>query len=117
LDRTLILRWDGTTWSRVASPSPGRNAVLNGVSAAPDGTAWAVGDSCMSGCGTASEIDRTLILRWNGTTWSSVASPSPGRIAVLDGVSVAPGGGVWAVGSSDGHTLLLRWNGTAWVAG
>jgi hypothetical protein len=68
-DRTLILRWDGGSWSRAASPSPGRAAGLDGVSAGPGGSAWAAGWSCMSGCGTASEVDRTLILRWDGTGW------------------------------------------------
>jgi len=117
LHRTLILRFDGATWRRVTSPSPGRSAFLTGVAVGPDGTGWAVGYSCTSGCDTVSEVDRTVILRWDGTAWSGVASPSPGRSAILNGVSVAPSGGAWAVGSSDGRTLLLRWNGTAWVAG
>jgi hypothetical protein len=69
VDRTLILRWDGGRWSRAASPSPGRVAVLWGVNAGPGGSAWAAGFSCVSGCGTGSEVDRTLILRWDGTGW------------------------------------------------
>jgi hypothetical protein len=63
------LRWDGTRWSRAMSPSPGRNAALNAVSAGPAGSAWAAGEVCVAGCGTASEIDRTLVLRWDGATW------------------------------------------------
>ena len=43
--KSLILRWNGTAWSVVASPNPhpsGDN-VLNGVSALTSSTAWAVG--------------------------------------------------------------------------
>jgi hypothetical protein len=123
-ERTLILRWDGASWSRVASPSPGRSAWLDGVSAGPGGSAWAAGWSCVSGCGTASEVDRTLILRWDGGSWSRAASPSPGRDAALWGVSAGPGGSAWASGyscvsgcgtaSEVVRTLILRWNGGRW---
>jgi serine/threonine protein kinase len=126
IDRTLILRWDGTRWTRVRSPSPG-NAFLASVSAAPDGRAWAVGYSCAAACRTASEVDQTLILRWDGTTWSDVVSPSYGRRALLSSVLATGSGTAWAVGyscvsacdtaSEKDKTLLLRWNGTAWVAG
>jgi hypothetical protein len=124
VDRTLILRWDGSSWSRAASPSPGRSAWLDGVSAGPGGSAWAAGWSCVSGCGTASEVDRTLILRWDGRSWSRAASPSPGRVAGLDGVSAGPGGSAWAAGrscvsgcftaSEVDRTLILRWDGGSW---
>jgi len=123
-ERTLILRWDGGSWSRVASPSPGRSAWLDGVSAGPGGSAWAAGWSCVSGCGTASEVDRTLILRWDGGSWSRAASPSPGQVAGLDGVSAGPGGSAWAAGRSCvsgcftaselDRTLILRWDGGSW---
>src|SRR5215831_12458195 len=124
VDRTLILRWNGTRWSRAASPSPGRNAVLNGVSAGPGGSAWAAGYSCVSRCFTASEVDRTLVLRWNGASWSRAASASPGQSAKLYSVSAGPGGSAWAAGlscasgcgtaSEVDRTLILRWNGAGW---
>ena len=123
-DRTLILRWDGASWSQTASPSPGRDALLLGVSAGPGNTAWAVGDSCMSRCGTTSAVYRMLILRWNGKAWSLAAGPGLGSDAYLYGVSTAPGGGAWAVGyicTSGCHTaseadqmLILRWDGASW---
>jgi hypothetical protein len=125
--QTLILHWDGTNWSRTASPSPGQNAVLHGVSAGPGGSAWAAGTSCTSGCGTAAAVHRTLILHWDGTSWSRTASPSPGRGAFLNGVSAGPGGSAWAAGyscksgcgtpSEVDRSLILRWDGTAWLAG
>jgi hypothetical protein len=123
-DRTLILRWDGAKWSQTPSPSPGGSAYLYSVAAGPGGTAWAVGYSCASGCGTASEAELTLILHWDGAKWSQTPSPSPGRIMFLGGVSPGPGGTAWAVGTSclsgcgtaseKRRTLTLRWDGAKW---
>jgi hypothetical protein len=50
------------------SPIPGQ---LIGVSAGPDGTAWAAGYTCTPGCFAPSETNQTLIMRWNGDTWSA----------------------------------------------
>src|SRR5215468_2695770 len=117
--RALIVHWNGAAWSQAASPSPGGAALLHGVSAAPDGSAWAAGNTCASGCGTSSETDRTLILRWDGVSWSQTASPSPGSAAFLYGVSVGPDGSACAVGytgtsSGADRTLILRWDGVSW---
>ncbi len=123
-DETLIMHWDGRRWSQPPTPSPGVTAALTGVAAAPDGSAWAVGDSCLADCGSLEHQISTLILRWNGTAWTRSASPSPASAAVLSGVSTGPGGTAWAVGHScvSCHTpaetdklLILRWNGTAWI--
>jgi hypothetical protein len=42
-DKTLILRWNGTRWERVASPDPGSGNDLNGVAASSATSVWAVG--------------------------------------------------------------------------
>jgi len=64
--RTLILRWNGTAWSKAASPNPVPGYdILFGVSATCGSNAWAVGYYL-----TASGSSRTLILHWNGTSWS-----------------------------------------------
>ena len=114
---TLILRWNGTAWTRVPSPSP-PGSYLYGVAATPDGTAWAVG---YAGNGTG--VATTLILRWNGTTWTRVPSPDPGRGPgmgnFLYGVATTPDGTAWAVGWTDSggviSALILHWNGTTWT--
>ena len=110
---TLILHWNGRTWSKVASPDPGGTggSFLSGVTATSGTSAWAVGDYCTVGC-----IDKqqpmldTLILHWNGRTWSKVPSPGPGTYASLSGVTATSGTDAWAVGSA----LILHWNGRAW---
>ena len=63
---TLILRWNGTVWRRVRSPSPRGGPNLFGVAAASANTAWAVGGT------TSSTPGRVVILRWNDTTWKRV---------------------------------------------
>jgi hypothetical protein len=114
-DSTLILHWTGAAWVQVPSPSPGAGTSddLNGVDAVSATSAWAVGETSNSSSST------TLVLRWNGTKWSQVASPAPGIDSRLGAVTATSASNAWAVGSSStgtaGKTLILRWNGTKWV--
>jgi len=115
--KTLILRWNGTSWKRAPSPSVGAHFIpfLNGVAATSARSAWAVGDSTDCGCGPG----LSLILRWNGTSWKKVPSPTPGGGTTLFGVAAVSARRAWAVGltgegTSLTKTLILRWNGTTW---
>jgi hypothetical protein len=94
----LIEHFNGTAWSIVPSPSPGAGDSLTSVTtsnAAND--VWAVGVTQPTG---ATE-GQTLTLNWNGTAWTTVASPDNGSPSVLNSVSTNPGGAiVWAVGES-----------------
>jgi hypothetical protein len=112
----LILRWNGTAWSKVKSPNPA-GAALSAVSADSATDAWAVGDYCVSSCGGPGAVLDTMTLRWNGTSWSKIKSPSPGSTGrnLLFGVSATSPTSAWAVGANpNGTTLILRWNGTSW---
>ncbi|HEX3491800.1 MAG TPA: hypothetical protein VHU92_20815 [Streptosporangiaceae bacterium] len=107
---TLIEHWNGTAWSIVPSPSPGTGADLTGVatSSASNGV-WAVGSDTPSGTTGA----QTLTLSWNGTAWTTVASPDNGNPSTLSGVAALPGSSVlWAVGrsgaSGSGNPLVLE---------
>ena len=109
--RTLILHWNGSAWCPVASPNPGGPAEphgLNSVGATSASNAWAVGSYTI---GTGARL--TLILRWNGTAWQQVTSPSPGPwFNILGGVTATSASNAWAVGNySDGvaqQTLILH---------
>jgi hypothetical protein len=111
---TLTTRFNGSTWSVVASPNVGgRSNALTGV-AVKSGKAWAVG-YYIDGSGVA----RSLIESWNGSTWSVVAHPQPGSADTLFKVSTVSATDIWAVGyqwDSAGvfHTLTEHFNGTAW---
>lgn len=112
--RTLVMHWNGTSWSRVASPNvAGQANFLSAISASSARNAWAVGDSCP----TDSEGCVPLTLPWNGTAWSTVASPAIGG-ASLHSVQTLSAGDAWAVGHdcvTGCYTpLVLHWNGTSW---
>jgi hypothetical protein len=121
-EKTVILRWNGKTWKRVPSPSPGPlGNFLYGVTATSATNAWAVGYSAITGPRLT-----TLILHWNGKTWTRVPSPSPTVSLELYGVTATSASNAWAVGFKNvetvlngisyptQETLILHWNGKAW---
>jgi hypothetical protein len=65
---TAMLRWTGKAWTQVASPRVAAQDFLYGVAASSARTAWAVGTSVKSESDEA--VTKTLILHWNGKTWS-----------------------------------------------
>jgi hypothetical protein len=118
---TLIEHWDGIRWSQVSSPSPGQyENWLTGVSAVSGRLAWAVGGSVVRHR-SGPRRTRTLIERWDGHSWSQVASPNPGgRQDTLSGVAATSSRHAWAVGAFRGEgkgrqTLVARWNGSTWT--
>ncbi len=121
--QTLVLHWNGTSWTRQPSPSPGPSGPakinrLTGVTALSDTDAWAVG---YYGHFTAQNmVTKTLVLHWNGTAWTQVASPSVTSASDLDDVQALSSTDAWAVGGtipakSYGTTVVLHWNGKTWT--
>jgi hypothetical protein len=114
--KTLILRWNGTAWTRVPSPDPVGSSALGGVEATSASSPWAVG---CTACGSRNE--KTLVVRWNGTAWTQVPSPTPAGGAFLNAVTATSASSAWAVGATGSgaglrhKTLILRWNGTTWT--
>ena len=97
-DSGTILRYNGSTWTKMTSPTTQH---LFGVFVVSTSEAWAVGAS-------------GVILRWNGTSWSSFGTPVSTKlngIAMLDtdGDGLADIG--WAVGDSE---RILTYNGSSW---
>ena len=122
---TLLERWNGRSWRRVRSPSPGGEtgaSSLSGVTALSPGQAWAVGYyTFVSPPPTFQESDRTLVEHWNGSSWHVVHSPSPGGQfgSYLLAVGALSRSSAWAVGyywSSASHqrAMILRWDGANW---
>jgi hypothetical protein len=109
--QTLILHWDGTSWSVVPSPDPagvGVDNELSGATAVSATDVWAVGET---GNGA-----QTLTEHWDGTSWTAVSSPSAGRLA---GVAAVSASDIWAVGSVTDingitTTVIEQWDGTSW---
>ena len=115
---TLVERWNGTRWQVVSSPNAGTSGdnTLTSVDVLGSKNAWAVGSS------RTSASHKSLIQRWNGTSWKIVSSPNPGTLAnSLLGVTAAGPDDIWAVGwknNGDGlRSLLLHYEGSRWTAG
>jgi hypothetical protein len=112
----LIEHWNGTKWTRTATPSL-NGGWLYGVSAVSPTNAWAVGYYNNSK-GDA----QVLVLQWNGKSWSQApaANPNPNFSAFLESVSATSASNAWAVGydlnrSGATQVLLLHYNGTSWT--
>jgi hypothetical protein len=117
------LHWNGTSWSKVATPDhgtgPGRHSSLTAVTCTSARNCWAVGSYDRG----TTQLNQAL--HWDGGSWSKVATPDPGipgsGAHVLYGVSCASRADCWAVGShisggGIGRNAVLRWNGASWSA-
>jgi hypothetical protein len=93
---TLIEHWNGSAWSVVHSPDPGKTGdTLFGVAADGPGDVWAVGQR------SDETSDAPLAEHWDGHHWAAVDLPTADVTgSLLQGVAVH-GGQVWAVGNSD----------------
>ena len=111
----LIERWNGTAWLIVANPGPTSTTlpVLNSVACLGASSCFAIGSVQVYSAHSA--ITKALIEQWNGSKWSTVASPKvPGATdSSLADVSCPTTTTCFAVGSS-GATLIERWNGSKW---
>ncbi|HEY6291927.1 MAG TPA: hypothetical protein VI455_10260 [Terriglobia bacterium] len=104
---TLIEHWDGVSWTVVPSPNVGPNSGyqsnrLLGITAVSSTDVWAFG-SYFAANGSGHQM--TLLLHWDGDTWSIVPSPNPTRGGFLSdllwaGVVPSPDN-VWIVGAED----------------
>ncbi|HEX8100870.1 MAG TPA: hypothetical protein VF660_11810 [Actinomycetota bacterium] len=70
-DRALALHWDGTAWSKSPIKSANGSSYLKGLIAFSGTNVWAAGYKASSG-----GLFRSLIERWNGTSWIIISSPN-----------------------------------------
>jgi hypothetical protein len=128
---TFIARWDGATWSAMASPNPGPGPIydgLNGVSASSANDVWAVGSYCASACDNHQGGARIqpLVVHWDGLRWAQVPSAQQSSDPLLSqffAVAAISLTNAWAVGftcrtnpsdCSTVQTLIEHWDGASW---
>ncbi len=116
--RTLTMHWNGTVWSIVASANSSTStSQLSAVKAVSSSDVWAAG----SYFSTSLHIVQTLVLHWDGTVWSIVASPNLGTSNnALTKVDASSSTHVFFVGcytngANGTQALALIWNGTGFV--
>ena len=117
VESAMIEMWDGSSWT--LEPSSGPNGgVLNGVTClgSTGSDCVAVGD-----IPTSSGSSETLIMSWDGTSWSVGSSPNPDTgFNTLNGVSCTGPSDCLAAGfanninTSPYDTLIETWNGSSW---
>lgn len=118
---TLTAHWNGVVWAVIPSPipSPGTSSgnpyQLYSVSAVSSNDVWAVG---LNHAVSTHRTEQSLIEHWNGSAWSIVTSPDPGKDNDLQSVTALSANDAWAVGNffTGGRSvnLIEHWNGTAW---
>jgi len=122
IDQTLIERWDGRSWTIVASPntSPLVQNYLWGVTCVTGSDCWAAGYYLYVDA-TQNAVYQTLIEHWDGSSWA--ISPSPNTSAILNNylydVTCVTASDCWAVGYYDDgiyyQTLIEHWDGASWT--
>jgi hypothetical protein len=111
------MRWNGQSWQIV--PSPSLDKKTNGlvaITCLSSSSCWAVGYTIDIQTITV----QTLILRWNGVSWTIVPSQNVGTgFNALYGVACISESDCRAVGFENGgsqaKTLIERWDGSAWT--
>lgn len=98
--QTVTEHWNGSAWTLVSSPTPGAGGSLSAVTVTGTSSALAVGRFSPSTSGGS----QSLILRWDGTAWTQVLSPSPGTSSQLLAVAGPATSGSWSVGFLESST-------------
>jgi len=80
-NETLIEHWNGTSWTVVSSPNVDyggqpRDNELQGIVALSANDLWAFGWYAANPSGESGD-EFTLVLHWDGASWSVVPSPDP----------------------------------------
>ena len=123
--KTLILHFNGSSWTIVPSPSPDTsNNTLFAVAAISPTNAYAAGyHQALPTTANPNPKSETLILHWDGTNWTQVATPNPNLAAgsnnQLLGMTAVSATDIWAVGFSGNLQasfvpLALHFDGISW---
>jgi hypothetical protein len=138
----VVLRYNGRAWAPVAVPLAGYSDLLQGVKAVSPSDVWAAGLEVVNDTtfqvatlngvaaasggsviavgsyddpGTAGPVRRTLVLRWTGSSWTTVPSRNAGPTdnALHAAAAVPRSTIVWAAGfrytpAQLSQTLILK---------
>jgi hypothetical protein len=99
-----IASWNGSAWSALSGGLD--NGTIKSMITTPDGTLYAAGSfTSVDGDGTIQ-----YVASWNGSAWSAV-----GNIGhLVEAITVAPDGTLFAAGFDGSAAYLKSWNGTSW---
>jgi len=118
--RFHLLRFSAGVWRDTAYPEQDRTGLeLTSVTAAPDGTAWAVGGEQTVINSSGVPAGPPLILQWTAGAWHQVAGPGQDWLPMAVSASKA---GVWVAAQTPGpgsipsamHIALARRTASGW---
>ena len=116
---TLAEAWNGVSWRRVGTATPGSSGTLGGVACAEVTACTAVGTHAVP---TGNLVNATLAEQWNGEAWKVQPTPNPrgsggaglGSVACTSPAScMAVGAAIDQTGESS-FNVAEAWNGTSW---
>ncbi len=127
----VALRWNGAAWTQTSLPDTTHLGTLpqtDGVSAAPDGDVWVVGNVTTQ----YPTYNLPLVLRWRDGGWDSAETvtlrpqteyPYAARGGFLYEVDALTADDIWAVGQAVGFgdagatsvPLAAHWDGASWT--
>jgi len=122
--KPLVMVWDGMTWTRQVTPSPGGPGTPDDAGLSANNLAYV---SCVSeiSCTAVGTYDdgtggKALILGWDGVSWTQVVSPDLGGSENgLLSVSCVSTSWCTAVGQYNdvvgSQSLVLKWDGVSWT--
>ncbi|MCG8923010.1 hypothetical protein [Lentzea sp. CC55] len=105
----VVLRWDGSAWSRTSLPAvPGRVSFQRVAASSAD-------DVWVKGAPILPDGDITLLWRYDGTTWTEVPYPQGATASTLTirDMSVVDGR-AWLVGHRGNAPVFHEWTGSSW---
>jgi hypothetical protein len=107
--RSVVLHWNGRTWTRWAMPADFLSA---GVDASSTSNVWVIGS-------TSTFAQEAMV--WNGSKWTTVSLPADfgaGPVAVLSRSDVWAATGSDCTGNNDPTctTAFWHWNGSTWTS-
>lgn len=106
-----IQSWNGTSWQDETLPDVGAGELTSlAVLGADD--VWAAGS-------VFGEVQRTLVLHWDGVSWQRIETPAAANPTWLGGLTALGSKDVWAVGGSYGSAgdvpFAMHWDGLKWT--
>lgn len=115
VNHTLIQNWNGTKWSIVPTPDLPAGAYLGKLSAVSavrnnPNDVWAVGSYLIGG------TQHSIVLHWDGITWSNVDLPASIVNEGLYDVVALSATNIWAVGDNQSNkAFIAHYDGTTWT--
>jgi hypothetical protein len=120
LGQQALLHFDGVHWTILNIPrSPGGGPTSMSSSGSDD--VWLAGTRPGPMIGRNSRGLSSLVVHWDGSSWSQADTPNPGsRDNYLEGIVALSPDDVWAAGylvdrrGPDGQVLTMHWDGRSW---